>query len=72
MCSLPWLAQGSEHRILERMMKTILETLGWVGWIIGAVCLFAFLYQRDVNRERERQEAAEREKAEGKDAAQSK
>lgn len=53
-------------------MKGIIETVGWVGWVIGAVCLFAFLYQRDVNRERERQEAAEREKAEGKDAAQSK
>ncbi len=53
-------------------MKSILETLGWVGWIIGAVCLFAFLYQRDVNREREQREAAERKKAEGKDATQPK
>lgn len=44
-------------------MKGIIETLGWVGWIIGAVCLFGFLYQRDVNREREKRESAENQKA---------
>lgn len=48
-------------------MWSIVNTLGWVGWIIGAVCLFAFIYQRDVNRDRERREAAEKDKADRKD-----
>jgi hypothetical protein len=50
-------------------MWDVINALGWVGWIIGAVCVFALFYQRDVNREREKREAAEKDKADKKDAA---
>ena len=49
-------------------MWDIFNTLGWFGWIVGAVCVFALLYQRDVNREREKREATEKDKADKKDA----
>jgi hypothetical protein len=50
------------------MWETI-NTLGWVGLILGGVCIMALLYQRDVNREREKQEAAKKNKADEKNAA---
>ncbi|MBL9169704.1 MAG: hypothetical protein JNN07_18330 [Verrucomicrobiales bacterium] len=39
-------------------MWQIIEFLGWTGWLIGAICLVGFLWQRDVNRQREKDEAA--------------
>jgi len=41
-------------------MWKIIEVVGLVGWLIGAICLAGFLWQRDVNRQREKEEAAKR------------
>lgn len=42
-------------------MWKIIEIVGLVGWLIGAICLVGYLYQRDVNRQREKEEAAKRD-----------
>jgi uncharacterized membrane protein YkvA (DUF1232 family) len=49
-------------------MWDIINALGWVGWMIGAVCLVALFWQRNENQKREKQEAAEKDKAGKKDA----
>jgi hypothetical protein len=50
-------------------MWELINALGWVGWMIGAVCLVALIWQRNENQKREKREAAEKEKADKKDAA---
>jgi hypothetical protein len=42
----------------------VINTLGLGGWIIGAVCFMALLYERDANKAREKKEAAEKRKSE--------
>jgi hypothetical protein len=50
-------------------MWEVINALGWVGWIIGAICVVALIYQRDVNKEREKQQDAQKSKADEKDTA---
>ena len=50
-------------------MWELIKTLGWVGWMIGAVCIAALIWQRNENQKREKREAAEKDQADKKDAA---
>jgi hypothetical protein len=49
-------------------MWELISSLGWIGWMIGAVCAVALLWQRNENLKREKREAAEKDQAK-KDAA---
>jgi hypothetical protein len=50
-------------------MWDIINVLGCLGWMVGAVCLVAFIWQRNENQKREKHESAEKDKADKKDAA---
>lgn len=42
-------------------MWEIINTLGCIGWIAGAIALVALFAQRDANREKEKQKGAKGE-----------